>query len=417
MRGEFTLEMEHLVRIERFMASMCDLDQLLAAIMEEAARAVDAQSCSLALHDEGSDELYFYAVRGTEAEREFERTLKCVRLRSDAGVAGWCMTHRKAVNIADVYTDPRFDPSIDKKTGFTTQSILAVPMSYQGRQIGVVEAVNKRGGGTFSARDESVLTVLGAQATLVIENARLYQDNLRQARLSALGQGIAGAAHCIKNILNGVTGGAFILENALGKQDAEKAGKGWGILKRNLEIMKGLVLDMLAYSKPRVPEIQPCDINKVCADVAALVRERVDASRTRVCADLQPEAGVVMLDPTGIYRCILNLVFNAADAVDKPDGKVTVTTRLGESGRVLEIAVADNGCGISEENRKKMFQAFFSTKGSKGTGLGLAVTQKIIHEHGGDIRVDSQTGVGTTFTISLPLSRPPPESLPSSGEA
>ncbi|MEI6423225.1 MAG: ATP-binding protein [Lentisphaerota bacterium] len=403
MNEELTSELEHLVRIEKFMASMAEQDVLLAAIMGEGTAAVNSESCSLALLDEASGELYFYVAKGNAEEREFEHKLKRVRLIAGTGVVGWCLTQRLLVNIGDAYADPRFDPGVDRQTGFVTRSILAVPMLHRGKLIGVMEAVNKLGGGSFTVRDEKVLTVLAAQAALILENARLYRETIDQTRLSALGQGIAGAAHCIKNILNGIDGGAFILEAGLCKDNLEGVGKGWEILKRNTQIMKTLVLDMLTYSKPRQPEIEPCDLNRLCQDVADLLQEKARGRGVILSTSLAPVFGLIPLDPKGIYRCILNLTANAVDAIDKPDGRVEIITRPAASRQgYVEIAVSDNGCGISENNQRNMFKAFFSTKGAKGTGLGLAVTQKIVHEHCGDIHLDSVPGRGTTFIITLP---------------
>lgn len=255
--------------------------------------------------------------------------------------------------------------------------------------------------------NEKMLTVLATQAALVIENARLYEENLRQARLSALGQGIAGAAHCIKNILQGIDGGAYILERGIQQEDMESLNKGWDIMKRNTQIMEELVLDMLAYSRPREPEYESSDINKICTDVAELMREKAKEKNIDISLELQPDLGEVVLDPKGIYRCILNLVSNAVDACGKPKGIVEITTHVPGTDNCLEISVSDNGCGISEENLEDLFKVFFSTKGSKGTGLGLAVTQKIISEHEGNIKVESELDIGTKFIITLPLQRSP----------
>ena len=254
MADELGSEIQPLYRIEKFMASMTDLDELLTVIIREATLATDSESCSLALYEEDTKELSFCIARGKDEEREFERELTKIRMPMGKGILGVCAEKREAINIKDAYRDSRFDHETDKKTGFRTRSILAVPMVRRRSLVGVVEAVNKRDEGGFTEHDEQVLTVLAAQAALVIENARLYEENLRQARLSALGQGIAGAAHCIKNILNGVAGGEYILKVGVKREDMEKVEKGWSILSRNTGIMRDLVLDMLSYSRPREPE-------------------------------------------------------------------------------------------------------------------------------------------------------------------
>jgi signal transduction histidine kinase len=238
---------------------------------------------------------------------------------------------------------------------------------------------------------------------LIIENARLYEENLRQARLSALGQGIAGAAHFVKNLLNGIDGGAYILERGIKKKELNEIDKGFNIMKRNNKLMKSLVLDMLTYSKDREPEYELTDVNQVCRGVVEFVGQKAAQKNVEVLFNPSFDQCETFLDSTGIYRCILNLVSNAIDACDKSQGVVEITTQTDETSKWLKIVISDNGCGISEDNLKKLFSPFFSTKGSKGTGLGLAITQKIISEHGGSVNVESELGKGTTFNIELPL--------------
>jgi len=406
MNEELRSEIEHLYRIEKFMESMTDMEELLEVIISEARAATNAESCSLALYDEENDELYFYTAVGERGKGEVERKLKCIRMKMGTGIVGWVAVNMKPANVRDPYNDPRFYSQVDKHTGFVTRSILAVPMIRRGKLIGVVEAVNKRNRKGFSERDEKVLTVLAAQAALVIQNARLYEENLRRARLSALGQGIAGSAHCIKNILNGIDGGAYILELGIRREDMESISRGWNIMRRNIQFMRDFVMDMLAYVREdRKLAFEPADINEICTSVADLMREKARDKNVDILLNLQPDLGEMLMDPRGIYRCILNLVSNAIDACDKPEGLVKISTHLLDAGDRLEISVSDNGCGISEENLRRIFRVFFSTKGSKGTGLGLAVTQKIISEHGGDIRVESELGLGTRFIITLPVER------------
>ena len=405
MADVFQTELDHFFRIEKFMGSMSDIDKLLEVIIGEASAATHAESCSLALYDENSDELYFYVAKGEGGESEIERKLKCIRLPMGAGILGWVAEHREIANIADVYDDPRFSSKADEETGFVTRSILAIPMIRRNKLVGVVEAVNRRGMDAFTEHDEKMLSVLAAQAGLVIENARLHDENLRQARLTALGQGIAGAAHCIKNILNGVHSGAYILDLGVKKDNLERVTKGWDIMKRNTQIMEDLVLDMLTYSRPRKPETAPSDINQICSDIAELMKEKAASKNVTISLSLKPDLGEIVFDPKGVYRSILNLVSNAIDACEIEAGEVGLSVVAEEDETFFSVIVSDNGCGISEENLKNLFKVFFSTKGSKGTGLGLAVTHKIITEHGGDIRAESQVGEGTRFIIELPIKK------------
>ncbi len=404
---ETEAHLQTLYRIDKFLSSISDLDSLLLAIIKEGAAVTGAESASIGLYDSLTNDLYFYIAGGSADQTDFEQKLECVRLKMGEGVIGWCAENREPVNVRDTSSDSRFSSKADTETGFITESLLAVPMIVHNKLIGVIEAVNKTVPGGFTEGDQKVLTILASQAALVIENATLYQENLRHARLSALGQGIAGAAHCIKNILNGIDGGSYILERALESSNFEKVLQGWDILSRNTKIMKGLVMDMLAYSKDRKPEYVEYEINRICIDIRDLLQEEAAKKGISIVLELSEDVGIVTIDPQGIYRCLLNFVSNSIDACDN-DGIVTLKTDILSKDNFLTVSVSDNGCGISEENIEKLFQVFFSTKGSKGTGLGLSVSHKIITEHGGNIKVTSQPGRGTEFKIHLPLNRADP---------
>lgn len=404
MVNETEIHLQALYRIEKFLSSISDLDSLLHAIIKEVAGVSGAESASIGLYDELTNELYFYMAGGSSDQKQFERKLECVRLKMGEGVIGWCAENRKPVNVKNTSSDSRFSSKADNETGFSTESLLAVPMIVHNKLIGVIEAVNKTVPGGFTEGDQKVLTVLASQAALIIENATLYQENLRHARLSALGQGIAGAAHCIKNILHGIDGGSYILERAIEKNNFEKVIKGWDILRRNTIIMEDLVMDMLAYSKERIPEYEEYEINSICIDIRDLMKEKAAKKNISIILELSEDIGNVTIDPKGIYRCLLNLVSNSIDACEN-DGIVKLRTDIFPQDNLLTISVSDNGCGISKENIEKLFEVFFSTKGSKGTGLGLSVTHKIITEHRGEIAVTSEPGEGTEFQINLPLNR------------
>ncbi|HEY2156255.1 MAG TPA: HAMP domain-containing sensor histidine kinase [Isosphaeraceae bacterium] len=166
-------------------------------------------------------------------------------------------------------------------------------------------------------------------------------------------------------------------------------------------------MDMLSFSKEREPALDPADLNATVADVVELMRSR--AEELNVALDWSPADGMpeILLDAEGIHRAVLNIITNAIDAAEPAEGgRVAVSTSWDEEFAVARVAVADNGVGIPEGEVEGIFRVFASTKGSRGTGLGLSVSQKIVREHGGKIAVASEPGKGSTFTIELPLKRP-----------
>jgi signal transduction histidine kinase len=213
-------------------------------------------------------------------------------------------------------------------------------------------------------------------------------------------------AHCIKNIMHAVGGGSYILDAGLNTSDLAKAAKGWDIVKRNNEFLKQLVLDMLSYSKEREPGSSVVDINETCESACRLFKDMARSKATEIVFEKDPSVGTVAVDKTSIKRCLNNLLRNAVEACGDDGGIVRIATGSNHEKDEFVIRIQDNGCGISEENKPKLFQVFFSTKGSMGTGLGLAVVHKIITEHRGRIEVESEVGKGTTFIITLPKEPP-----------
>jgi signal transduction histidine kinase len=234
----------------------------------------------------------------------------------------------------------------------------------------------------------------------------LEQELVTSERLAAIGQTTAGLAHYIKNILAGLKGGTHTLNVGLDKNSMEKVKKGWPIIQNNVARISSLVADLLSYSKEREPEFEPCCPNAITEDVCQLMEEKAQGHHVKIVRDFDKSVGEASMDPKTLHRSLLNLVSNAIDACifDEAAGKewrIQVRTTL-ENAETLRFEVSDNGCGMSDEVKERLFSSFFSTKGGQGTGLGLLVTQKLVQEHGGEITFASQEGEGSTFAIRLP---------------
>jgi len=239
------------------------------------------------------------------------------------------------------------------------------------------------------------------------EIKRLEKELLRSERLAAIGQTVAGLTHGIKNVLHGFKGGSYLVDLGIGKGDSEKLSSGWDMVKRNITRTSDLVMDLLTYSKEREPEYQDCRPNDIAADVVDTVRDTAEENGVTLATELAPNIGTVRMDPRIIHTSLLNLMTNAIDACifDEDTSKqwqVRLKTRL-EDYRVIRFEVSDNGTGMTEEVRDNLFASFFSTKGHRGTGLGMLVTQKLIEEHNGTIDVATQPGKGSTFSVRLPF--------------
>jgi signal transduction histidine kinase len=224
-------------------------------------------------------------------------------------------------------------------------------------------------------------------------------------RLAAIGQTVAGLSHAIKNIVGGLKGGAFVLEKGIELGEQKYLMQGWEMIKGNVDKITNLSMDLLNYAKDIRPDYRTCDPNQPVREVVALVGPRAKEHGVELSTQFDNDVGPCHLDPDLIHHSLLNLVTNALDAcIDdsaKKDKKVMVRT-IKKRGWGVEYQVEDTGCGMNADVKKKIFQSFFSTKGTDGTGIGLMITKKIIDEHHGVIEAESKKGAGSTFVIKIP---------------
>jgi len=239
---------------------------------------------------------------------------------------------------------------------------------------------------------------------------RLQKEKEQAERMAAVGRTVAGLAHYIKNVLTGLDGGAYVINSAISKRNMNLIENGWNMVERNIEQISGIVSDMLIYSRERSPKYQLISPNELVSEVLELVYQRAKLAGVSLEREFDPDLTSVPMDRTGIYRCLLNLISNAVDACTLEGivhGKGIVKVKTDRpAGWGVRFQVEDNGTGMDDETRKRLFTDFFTTKGYKGTGLGLPVTDKIVREHGGELSFDSKPGFGTTFSLLLP-ERPP----------
>jgi signal transduction histidine kinase/CBS domain-containing protein len=328
----------------------------------------------------------------------------CARLPFGKCLCGRAATTKK-LQFADC-VDGRHEIRYD---GLISHGHYCVPICYEGETLGVIN-IYVREGHQRSQREEDFLMAVANTLAGIIMRKRLAEELVQSERLAAVGQTVAGLAHCIKSILFGLEGGIYIVNKAFRKDDMQKLRTGWNMVRKNIDKVSNLVVDLLDYSKERAPQYEICSPNIIAEEVCELIEYKtrdIPLDRIEIIRDLEPHLGEFLLDPKGIHRCLLNLVDNAIDAClsDEEESKnhrVKVITRLQGDGTLM-LQVSDNGCGMSEEVRKHILTAFYTTKGSKGTGLGLLITQKIVQEQGGVLSVDSQAGKGSVFTILLPV--------------
>jgi signal transduction histidine kinase len=276
----------------------------------------------------------------------------------------------------------------------------------------------------FTQEHLKLMIAIAHQAALAIEDTSYYKAMVQAERLAAVGQTIASLSHHIKNILQGVRGGSYLIEMGMkdhaksiadGNIDVESAEKavdimrkGWGIVEKNQERISTLVMDMLTFSKEREPVPEPANLNELVADVVELMKTRATEENVELVWLPAPTMPTLMFDPESMHRAVLNIITNGIDAChERENGRVEVSTQYSHAERMARVQILDNGSGIEKDDLEKVFAVFVSRKGGRGTGLGLPVSQKILEEHGGRIRLESTAGEGSRFTLEFPAITPP----------
>ena len=380
-------------------SSLLPIDQLLARVMDIVFEEVEVDRGIIFVRDEETDEMMPEVVRfrSRESKSEAERQT----IIAPRSIVKHAIESREGVLCSNIVSDERFRSGKSvQKLGM--RSVICTPIVVREQVLGVIHLDCPVTRHTYNEHELRLITAIGYQTGLAIENARLVQSHLQRERLAAAGEAVAYLSHYIKNLLQGVRSGADVLGRGLERQDFAQATEGWRIVDRNLDKSYNLMLNMLAFSKDREPRLEMLQLNRVVDDAVALVQKQADAAKVVVLADLDDAAPPFPLDYDGIHQVILNLLTNAVDAVPRGGGLVNVRTRYDVAGKQVILSVADNGPGVPEDRRSAVFEAFLSTKGHGGTGLGLAVARKIVGELSGNIELISPPEGGAVFEVTLP---------------
>jgi signal transduction histidine kinase len=389
------------------------LEALLSRILDQVIEATGADRGCMLLCDPGETLKSHDAAAVTLKPAAFRdrRPGAAERLSVSRTIVDYVLQKRTGVRTTNAQADQRFIPGNSiLQTGI--REAMCVPMQGRNELVGVLyvdtftppEKV-LRAAQPVSHFDEGQLRLLvavGRQAALVVEDDRYQQALIKAERLAAVGQTIATLSHHIKNILQGVRGGSYLIDMGLSEHNEDLVRKGWAIVDKNQGRIYNLVMDMLTYSKERQPAMTSSDLNAVAGDVVELLQSR--AREIGCQLTFEPQSGIPasVFDAEGIHRAVLNVAANALDAVEGAESPaVSIRTQF-DPGGALCVTITDNGPGIEPERLQQIFNLFESTKGARGTGIGLAVSQKILREHGGAIQVDSTPGRGAKFTLAWP---------------
>ena len=382
---------EHVIELTRHLNAVLELPRLLQLIIEAACELTGSEDGSILLIDQQSGDLYFEAAIGGKSA-EIQRVV----VPLDSSIAGWVVRHGKPVVIEDAQEDERHFQQSDIETAFITRSLIAVPLSFKGRVIGVLEALNKADGQSFDQDDVDLLTTLAAQAAVNIENARLFQQS----------DFIAEMVHELRTPLTSILSYSDLLLG--GAVSEEQRVEFLDTIRSEAERLTNMTSDFLflaRLSSGRATLVRS-DVNLLQVVRTAVNVVRPHASERGVEISVRASKGLpaVRGDKETLHQVVLNLLSNAIK-YNRPNGSVTVSVSL--DGGDVRVAVSDTGRGISEEDQAHLFEKFFRVADvegfAQGTGLGLTIAKQIVEFHGGQVKVESELGVGSTFSFTIPV--------------
>lgn len=389
---KMTQRLMTLYRLSDMLRSATSRDEVLNSVIDLIFEVLPADRAVILTLDEPDEELEPQLVRYRNPSDQKELNLS-------RSIVQKCIRDRVAILSRDAKIDSRFSGS-ESIIASDIRSAICLPLVSKRNIIGVLFLDTNEMVTAFTEEDLNFASSLANELAMTLDNMNLTQENIHNERLAAVGQTIAGLAHNIKNILQLARGGIELMDGAIKRKAYADIETFWPVVRRGIDRMQSLTQEMLDFSRHTTPMLVEADVNVVLQELVETFRQ--DRRESGVEIQLHTDAALPRrrIDPDGLNKAVMNLLSNAMDALEGAPGTILISSAgLRDT---IAIRVQDNGKGIPREKLNRIFQPFFTTKGSKGTGLGLSMTRKYVEDMGGSITVDSEEGRGTTFTIVLP---------------
>jgi signal transduction histidine kinase len=414
--GELTQSVDKLTalgEVSRAVTSTLDVETVLDTIVSHASQLAGADGCSIFEYDEGAEQ---FALRATHNfDTEFVEALRAVPLRKGEGLMGRAAEMREPVQVADITRPGAYQSSArDTLIRFGYRALLSVPLLREDQIIGSL-SFNRKAPGEFPAEVVEVLKTFATQSALAIQNARLFREIADKSRqLEVVSQHksefLANMSHELRTPLNAVIGFSEVLIQRMFGELNEKQDEYLKDIYASGQHLLSLINDILDLSKIEAGrmdlEATDFDLPSAIDNALILVRERATRRGITLGRTIDERVGILHGDARKVKQVLLNLLSNALKFTPE-GGRIDVSARLQDGA--AEIAVADTGVGIAPEDQEAVFEEFrqvgTADKKVEGTGLGLALSRKIIELHGGRIWVESEVGKGSTFRFTLPVRR------------
>lgn len=397
-------QLERLLEVSRTLSSLLELEPLLQMIIDAASDLTYSQESSILLYDDLEGDLKFEAAPWFKSSQMQE-----LRVPIEGSIAGEVFTFGEPVVVRDAVADGRIFRAVDEHTGFETHSLLSVPLKVEEVCFGVLTAVNKYGG-HFTSEDQYILETLASQAAVAIQNAKsLIEIQKAYEELADLDQMktdfIAITSHELRTPLGLILGHATFLQDALGDDQREQM----AVIIESALRLKEIIEDLSKVDNYRtgaaVLNWETVDLGVLVRRVSAGLMRLAEDYRVRIEFQLPGRPLVISADGEKLGLALSHIIRNGI-MYNNPGGQVTISVE--KAAGFAQFRVVDDGIGIPQEEQEKVFERFYQVENHMvrrrgGMGLGLSVAQLMVEMHQGRILLESEPGVGSTFTVLIPL--------------
>ncbi len=384
-------------RLSDIISSSVEPELIVSTLIELSRQVIPVVASNVFFFREGGGRLQPLSSKGSDRlQREVERQM-------EAGIIDWVIAEKKTVVIPDLERT---------LASGSSRNFVLVPLLLCNKGVGVYLIHTEQPRQEISRRDIQLLTILANQAAAGVENWRTRKELVRAneelkasqaqmmqaAKLAAIGELAASVAHEIKNPLQ------VMMMNLELVRSGNQLPNWLDMFGKQVKRLSEITIRLMNFAKnvsEDAPQ-EPTDVNKALEDIVAIVQHEFRGNGIEIGMTLADSLPRVQGNANQLQQVFLNLLINARDAMPS-GGRISIATA--HTGYHLSIRFADTGTGMEKGVLGKIFDPFFTTKGEKGTGLGLAVCHKIVLQHRGEIKVESEYGVGSAFTIFLPIWR------------
>ncbi len=407
-------ELTALLKASALINSSLQTNEVLNFAMKVAEEFMEAEASSVFELDPEKGDITVRLARGEKGG-----FIQAKRLQPGEGIAGWVIENGKPMNVEDVQRDARFSDRFDRETGFTTRSLICVPLTIRGRTIGALQVLNKKDGSSFTEEDTELLTALAQQIAVALDNAKLYQrlqENfelteqelkitqrklIRSERSAAIANLVQGVAHEVRNPIMSIGGFATRMKADLAEDS--RLQKYLDIILSETSRLEKLVRDVKEIAEMQTVHLRPTDVKKLLAGVIEEFSSTISRQAIRLETDIEGDLATINMDQEQISRALRNIIQNSIEALHE-GGTLKLEAR--ELDSTIRIVVKDSGVGIDEDRLDSVLDPFVTSK-TTGAGLGLTMVYQIVTNHRGEIEIKSSGGKGTVVSLELPTGLEP----------